>query len=72
MGALQFVVAGEQDGDVQQLPLSPSQPQGEGRPKIEVSRLLYTRGYPDLPAGYVVHKVVMQVVREGVTLVATA
>lgn len=61
VGKLQFVVLGEQDGEVREHAADVASSKGESQPRIEVARLLNTRGYLDLPPGYVVHKVVVQV-----------
>jgi hypothetical protein len=61
VGKLQFVVLGEQDGEVREFPADTATPKGDSKPRLEVARLLNTRGYLDLPEGYVVHKVVVQV-----------
>lgn len=61
IGKLQFVVLGEQDGDIRELPVE-SAAAGDSKPRIEVARSLKTKGYLDLPEGYIVHKVVVQVV----------
>lgn len=62
VGKLQFMVVGEQNGELREMPLDQPAALAEAKPKVEVSRLLNTRGYLDLPEGYVVHKVVVQVV----------
>lgn len=70
VGKLQFVVLGEQDGALREMPLDQPAALSEAKPNVEVSRLLNTRGYLDLPEGYVVHKVVVQVVEGSNTRVA--
>jgi hypothetical protein len=55
------MVLGEQDGEVREFPADAASPKGDSKPRLEVARLLNTRGYLDLPDGYVVHKVVVQV-----------
>ena len=62
VGKLQFMVVGEQNGELREMPLDQPAALADAKPKVEVSRLLNTRGYLDLPEGYVVHKVVVQVV----------
>lgn len=70
VGTLQFVVLGEQDGDIRELPVTSAAPVGDSKPRIEVARSLKTKGYLDLPEGYIVHKVVVQVVEGGSPRVA--
>lgn len=62
VGQLQFLVVGEQNGELSEMPLDQPAALAEAKPNVEVSRQLNTRGYLDLPEGYVVHKVVVQVV----------
>lgn len=62
VGQLQFLVVGEQNGEQSEMPLDQATALAEAKPNVEVSRQLNTRGYLDLPEGYVVHKVVVQVV----------
>ncbi len=67
VGQLQFLMVGEQNGELSEIPLAqPAAPadakRTDAKPRIEVAHLLNTRGYLDLPEGYVVHKVVVQVV----------
>lgn len=62
VGQLQFLVVGEQNGELSEMPLDQAAALAEAKPNVEVSRQLNTRGYLDLPEGYVVHKVVVQVV----------
>lgn len=62
VGKLQFMVVGEQNGELREMPLDQPAALSDAKPKVEVSRLLNTRGYLDLPEGYVEHKVVVQVV----------
>ena len=62
VGKLQFMVVGEQNGELREMPLDQPAALAEAKPKVEVSRLLNTRGYLDLPEGYVVHKLVVQIV----------
>ncbi|MDT7514674.1 hypothetical protein [Rhodoferax mekongensis] len=63
VGKLQFmVVVGEHNGELREMPLDQPATLSDAKPKVEVSRLLNTRGYLDLPEGYVEHKVVVQVV----------
>jgi len=61
VGDLQFVVVGEQNGEMGEMPLDQPAALAQAKPHIEISRQLNTRGYLDVPEGYVVHKVVVQV-----------
>ena len=62
-GKLEFVVSGEQDGAQKDIPLD-ANALSKAKPKVEVARLLSTHGYLDLPEGYVVHKVMVQVLED--------
>ncbi|MDH4449464.1 MAG: hypothetical protein QE265_02575 [Rhodoferax sp.] len=66
VGKLQFVIVGEQNGELREMPLDQPAALTEAKPRVEVARMLNTRGFLDLPEGYVVHRVLVQVV-EGST-----
>ena len=72
VGRLQFVMVGEQNGELSEIPLVQPSTSSDAqatntkptdtKARVEVAHLLNTRGYLDLPEGYVVHKVMVQVV----------
>ena len=68
-GRLEFVVSGEQDGAPKDIPLDASA-LSKAKPRVEVARLLTTRGYLELPEGYVVHKVQVHVLEDSQPRVA--
>jgi len=77
VGQLQFLMVGEQNGELSEIPLAqpatpPDTKPTDTKPRVEVAHLLNTRGYLDVPEGYVVHKVVVQVVEGSQPRVAQA